>query len=77
MPTAVDWRGHFTARAGPSTGAGFRRRRPQGEARLRPGPGWPRNAATPPGRIDAAVAAVMAYDWAAALAGAVRDSIYL
>ena len=30
-----------------------------------------------PGRIDAAVAAVMAHDRAAALAGATRDSIYL
>lgn len=30
-----------------------------------------------PRRIDAAVAAVMAHDRAAALAGAVRDSIYL
>jgi hypothetical protein len=28
-------------------------------------------------RIDAAVAAVMAHDRAAALAGAVRDSIYI
>jgi hypothetical protein len=28
-------------------------------------------------RIDAAVAAVMAHDWAAALAGATQDSIYI
>jgi hypothetical protein len=47
-----------------STGAGSRR----WEGRLDPGPR----------RIDAAVAAVvMAHDRAAALAGTVRDSIYL
>ena len=40
-------------------------------------PGWPRSAATRPARIDAAVAAVMAHDRAAALAGATRDGIYI
>jgi hypothetical protein len=36
--------------------------------------GWPRNTRT---RRDAAVAAVMAHDRAAALVGAARDSIYI
>jgi hypothetical protein len=39
-------------------------------------PGWPRTEGLTQA-IDAAVAAVMAHDRAAALAGVTRDSIYI
>jgi hypothetical protein len=39
--------------------------------------GWPRNRTEVSRRIDAAVAAVMANDRAAALADVTRDSIYI
>jgi hypothetical protein len=51
-----------------------------GNAILREDPGGARLAKErkdSPRRIDAAVAAVMAHDRAAVLAGAVRDSIYI
>jgi hypothetical protein len=39
--------------------------------------GWPEERKNSPRRIDAAVAAVMVHDRAAALAGMARDSIYI